>query len=486
MSHESNYKMSTPSLKDKALQGVMWSAVDRFSSQGISFLISIVIARLLTPHDYGLVAMVGIFISIAQAFVDSGLSSAIVRKKDRTAIDLSTAFFVNVFIGILCYMVLFFAAPYIAQFYQEDELCSIIRAMGIIFFLFSFSNIQQAILSIKIDFRTKTKISLLSVLISGTLGITFAYIGFGVWALVLQQIAFALSRTISLWFFVSWRPIAVFSINAFRSLFSFGSKMLLTSLLNSIFNNIYSIVIGKKFSASYLGYYSRAEQFAQFPSSNITNIIKGVTFPTMALIQDEEDRVKANFYRIQKIVTFIVFPLIIGLATVSSPLILLLLSEKWLYSAKLLKIVCLALIWNPVYMQNLNFLEVKGHGGYILKSETSAKSIGVLLLILMIPLGLEAVCWGQVITNLISVCISSYFVKKATKDSYLRLIDSIGINLLLALLMGAICYFIQKPICSSVLQLVIGILCGMISCFILNYCFNRNALKAFINIVFKR
>ena len=180
---------------------MFWSAIDRFSSQGISFLISIVIARLLTPHDYGLVAMVGIFISIAQAFIDSGLSSAIVRKKDRTTVDLSTAFYANIIIGVLCYAILYLAAPYIARFYQEDELCSIVRIMGIIFFLFSFSNIQQAVLSINIDFKTKAKISLLSVIVSGTLGIISAYSGLGVWALVIQQTVYALLRTILLWIF---------------------------------------------------------------------------------------------------------------------------------------------------------------------------------------------------------------------------------------------------------------------------------------------
>ena len=195
--------MSTSSLKNRALNGVFWSAIDRFSSQGISFLISIVIARLLTPHDYGLVAMVGIFISIAQAFIDSGLSSAIVRKKDRTTVDLSTAFYANIIIGVLCYAILYLAAPYIARFYQEDELCSIVRIMGIIFFLFSFSNIQQAVLSINIDFKTKAKISLLSVIVSGTLGIISAYSGLGVWALVIQQTVYALLRTILLWIFVN-------------------------------------------------------------------------------------------------------------------------------------------------------------------------------------------------------------------------------------------------------------------------------------------
>lgn len=478
--------MANNSLKDIALKGVMWSAIDRFASQGISFIVSIVIARLLTPHDYGLVAMVAIFISIAQAFVDSGLSSAIVRKKDRTAIDISTAFFANIIIGFICYIILFFVAPYIAQFYHENELCSIIRVMGIIFFLFSFSNIQQAVLSIQIDFKTKTKISLLSVLISGTLGISLAFLGYGVWSLVFQQVVFAFSRAIFLWIFVRWRPILKFSQKSFRSLFSFGSKMLLTGLINSVFNNLYSIVIGKTFSATNLGYYSRAEQFAQFPSSNISNIIKGVTFPAMAMIQDEEDRFKANYYRIQNILSFIVFPLIIGLAAVSTPFILLLLSEKWLYTAKLLQIVCFALMWYPIYMQNLNFLEVKAKGVDILKSEILSKTLGIIMLFLLIPIGIEAICWGQVATNVISVLFSSYYIKRLMKDSYINVFKPIVINFIFAIIMGLICYFVQKPLDVPAIQLSVGIVVGVISYFLLQLSFNRTFTISVFKLLLKR
>lgn len=478
--------MNNKSLKNTALKGVMWSAIDRFASQGISFIVSIVIARILTPHDYGLVAMVGIFISIAQAFVDSGLSSAIVRKKDRTEIDLSTAFFANIIIGFICYIVLFIVAPYIAEFYKERELCSIVRAMGIVFFLFSFSNIQQAVLTIHIDFKTKTKISLLSVLISGTLGISLAISGYGVWSLVFQQVVFALSRAIFLWLFVRWRPITTFSWQSFSSLFSFGSKMLLTGLINAIFNNLYSIVIGKTFSATHLGYYSRAEQFAQFPSSNISNIIKGVSFPAMAMIQDEEDRFKANYYRILSLVSFIVFPLIIGLAAVSTPLIILLLSEKWLYTAKLLQIVCLALIWYPVYMQNLNFLEVKAKGGDILKSEILSKTLGIILLILLLPIGIEAICWGQVATNVISVLFSSYYIKRLLKDSYIDIFKPIIINFLYAITMGLICYFVQQTLDTPTRQLIIGIVVGFMSYSLLHICFNRSFTIFVFKMIFKR
>jgi len=473
-------------LKNKALKGVFWNAIDRFSSQGISFLVSIVIARLLTPHDYGLVAMVGVFIAIAQTFVDSGFSSAIVRKADRTEVDLSTAFYANVVIGVFCYLILYWLAPYIAFFYREDELCSIVRAMGIIFFLFSFSNIQQAVLSINVNFKTKTKISLISVIISGLLGIIFAFLGWGVWALVYQQIFFALSKVILLWVFVKWRPLNVFSWHSFFSLFSFGSKILLAGLLNSVFCNLYSMVIGKFLSSSNLGYYSRAEQFAQFPSNSMANIIKGVSFPTMALIQNQDERFNVNFYRIQNVLTFFSFPLIIGLAAVSTPLIFLLLSEKWIYSARLLRIICFALMWYPVYSQNLNILEVKGFGNYILKSEFISKALCVLVLFCLIPMGLEFVCWGQVFSNFMSVLISGYFVAKVTKSPYKRLFDTIKINLAFSLLMGVFCYMSQTLFSLPVVQLGVGVLVGVGVYFMLNYFFNRVSLVEIYKLLSKR
>ena len=478
--------MKSQSLKNKAVNGVYWSAIDRFASQGISFVISIVIARLLSPHDYGLMAMVAIFISISQAFIDSGLSSAIVRKTDRTQKDLSTAFYTNVIIGLFCYIILFFTAPLIADFYEEKDLISIVRVMGIIFFLFSFSNIQQAVLTIKLDFKTKTKISLLSVLLSGTLGVIIAYKGLGVWALIIQQVTFALFRTTLLWAYVKWKPLLTFSYQSFKELFSFGSKILITSLLNSIFNNLYTIVIGKLFSASSLGFYSRAEQFAQFPSSNITNIIKGVTFPTMAVIQDEENRFKANFYKIQKIITFIIFPLILGLATVASPLVFILLSDKWMFSAKLLQIICLALMWYPIYTQNLNLLEVKGHSSYILASEAMSKILSIGLLFLLLPNGIIAVCWGQVFANIINVLISTYFVKKVIQDSYYRLFSVIAMNLITSVVMAMICFVIKGFIKVPFFQLSACIIIGGLIYVILHYLFNRTYLMMFINLILKK
>lgn len=474
--------MDSKSLKNKVVHGVLWSAIDRFSSQGIAFVISIILARLLTPHDYGLIAMIGIFISISETFVDSGLSSALVRNKNRSEIDCSTAFYVNIVIGAVCYGILFVCAPLVSKFYNEPELSNITRAMGIVFFLFSFSNVQQAILTIKIDFKTKTKISLISVITSGVIGIVLAYMKLGVWALVVQQISCAFIRVVLQWILIKWRPLFAFSVSSFRSLFSFGSKMLATGLLNSISNNLYTLIIGKAYAADSLGYYSRAGQFVQFPSTSITNIIKSVSFPTMSVIQDNDERFKMNFLRIQKTVTFVVFPLIIGLASVSKPLILLLLSEKWIYSSILMQIICMGLIWYPVYTQNLNIMEVKGCSRYVLQSETITKVTNISLLLLSLPIGLEAICYSQVISNIISVVVSNYFITKTINVKYHILFVTIWKNVVFSCIMGIFSYSSQMLVDGSGMKLFVAITIGIFIYLFLQYSFNRKTIVEFFKI----
>lgn len=477
--------MDSKSLKNKVVHGVLWSAIDRFSSQGIAFVISIILARLLTPHDYGLIAMIGIFISISETFVDSGLSSALVRNKNRSEIDCSTAFYVNIVIGAVCYGILFVCAPLVSKFYNEPELSNITRAMGIVFFLFSFSNVQQAILTIKIDFKTKTKISLISVITSGVIGIVLAYMKLGVWALVVQQIFCAFIRVVLQWILIKWRPLFAFSVSSFRSLFSFGSKMLATGLLNSISNNLYTLIIGKAYAADSLGYYSRAGQFVQFPSTSITNIIKSVSFPTMSVIQDNDERFKMNFLRIQKTVTFVVFPLIIGLASVSKPLILLLLSEKWIYSSILMQIICMGLIWYPVYTQNLNIMEVKGCSRYVLQSETITKVTNISLLLLSLPIGLEAICYSQVISNIISVVVSNYFITKTINVKYHILFVTIWKNVVFSCIMGIFSYSSQMLVDGSGMKLFVAITIGIFIYLFLQYSFNRKTIVEFFKILKK-
>lgn len=448
------------SLRQKTIHGVIWSAIDRFASQGIAFIISIVLARLLTPDDYGIIAMLAIFISISQAFVDSGFSSAIVQKQNRTELDLSTALYTNIGIGIVFYLILFFCSPFIASFYNEPILESVTKVMGLVFLIFSLSNVQQAVLTIRVDFKTQTKISLISVTLSGLLGITLAYCEYGVWALAWQQVVAASIRCILLWKFLRWRPLLKFSKKSFKELFSFGSKMLATGLLNSVFNNLYTIIIGKKFNAASLGYYSRADQLAQFPSTNVTGILQRVTFPVLAQLQNEHERFNEAYFKILKLTMFVIFPLMFLLSALSEPIIKILLTEKWIGSANLLGLISFALMLYPIYSLNLNVLEAKGRSDYLLKSEFINKIINVITLLLSLPLGLIAICYGRILSSICAVCISAYFSQKATKISMTRAFTQILPTFLLSIGIWGIAWLLQFFVSNSWLQIIIATILG--------------------------
>ena len=261
-----NYLIVFSSLKQKTLSGVLWSCVERFSVQGIQFVIMVIMARILLPSDYGMIGMLAIFIAIAQTLIDSGFSNALIQKKDRSEIDYSTVFYFNIAVGIVLYFILFFSSPLIARFYNTPELTGLTRVLALNLFINSLAVVQRAILSIKIDFKTQAKASFSAAIISGIVGIVMAYTGFGVWSLAVQTVLNAFVNTVLLWIFSKWIPLKVFSFESFKKLFAFGSKLLASGLLDTIYRNIYTIVIGKKFASTDLGYFTRADQFAQFPS----------------------------------------------------------------------------------------------------------------------------------------------------------------------------------------------------------------------------
>ena len=361
------------SIKHQAVKGVMWSAVERFSVQGIQFVLTIIIARLVLPSDYGLIAMLSIFLAIAQVFVDSGFSNALIQKKDRTETDFSTVFYFNIIISVVFYLFLYFSAPYIASFYKEPDLSSVTRWIGLNIIIAGFSIVQRAKLTINVDFKRQAKASLSAVLISGIMGILLAYKGWGVWALVTQTLSNSLLNTLLLWIFAKWIPKWVFSRESFNTLFSFGSKLLLSGLLHTVYINLYSLVIGRRYTSIDVGFYNRAYQFASFPSINIVGIINRVIFPIQCEIQDDNERLKKSFLKYLRISCFIIFPLMIIVAVLSKPLILLLLTEKWLPAAELLPILCFAYMWYPVMVVNNQILNVKGRSDYFFMQRYSRK-----------------------------------------------------------------------------------------------------------------
>ena len=450
------------SLRDKTIKGVIWSAVERFASQGVEFVFGILIARLLLPEDYGVIAMLNIFLAISRTFIDSGFETALIRKADRTETDFSTVFYFNIVVSVICYLILWIASPFIAGFYDTPLLESVTKVVALNLIFNALAGIQSAKLSIEIDFKSRANVSLIHACISGAVGLWMAFKGYGVWALVAQSLSAAAVRTITLWVIVRWKPRFEFSKRSFKELFSFGSKLLAAGLLNTIYNNIYSIVIGKFYSPSSLGVYSKANTLSQFPSSNVTGVFQSVLFPVLSSIQDDEQRMLDVYKRFLRMSSFVIFPLMIGLAAVADPLIRILLTDKWEDSIYLLQILCFATIWAPVIAVNTNVLKVMGRSDYFLKVEVIKKIIGVVILCVTIPMGLVPMCYGTVVATMLSVYCDTYYTKKLIGYGLLSQLKDLFPLLLHSLVMGAIVFFVESCFSSEMLKLLFGVLTGII------------------------
>ncbi len=449
-------------LRHKTVKGTLWSALERFSVQGITFVVMIIMANLLTPDDYGLVGMLAIFIAIAQSLVDSGFSNALIRKQDRTETDNSTVFYFNIAVGVSLYALLFVSAPLIADFYDRPVLTPMTRLISLSIPINSFVVVQRALLTVKIDFRTQAKASLSASIVSGAVGIGMAYGGFGVWSIVWCQLVNLAVNVTLLWVFSGWRPRLLYSWKSFRELFGYGSRLALSSIIDTLYNNIYLVVIGKVFKAADLGYYTRAQQFAQFPSSNATGIIQRVTFPVLCTIQDDDERLRDVYRRFLRLSAFVVFPLMTGLSAVAEPLVLVLLKEEWLFTATLLHILCFTMMWYPVHAINLNLLQVKGRSDLFLRLEIIKKCIGVGMLCITVPVGLVAMCVGSFFTSLIALAINTYYTGKIIHVGFFMQMRDLLPTLAYSLSMGALVWLVTVLLDNKWLQLSVGISTGLI------------------------
>ena len=454
--------MGNSSLKQQTVRGTIWSSIERFSVQGIQFLVLIVMARILTPADYGMVGMLAIFLAISQSLIDSGFSNALIQKIDRTEKDFSTVFYFNLIVGCALYGILYFCAPLIAAFYKTPELIPITRVISLLLIINSLSVVQRAIFTIRIDFKTQAKASLIAVVISGVLGIIMAYSGFGVWALVVQSVVNNGINVAMLWVLSSWKPRWVFSAESFRQLFAFGSKLMLVGIIDTLYKNIYTIVIGKKYSSADLGFYTRAEQFVQFPTANLTGIMQRVTFPVLSQLQHDDARLSEAYRKILRMTTFIVFPLCVGLACIARPLVLTLLNENWEPSVKFLQILCFACLLYPVHVINLNLLQVKGRTDLSLIISIEQKVVAALVLIATIPMGLIPLCVGQIVISVLILIINTHFTGRLIQIGLLSQLKDITPAFVYSGIMGGGIYFLMQLSNSNLGQLVIGIFSGMI------------------------
>ncbi len=406
-------------LKSQTVKGVWWSLLERYSTQGVSFLITLIMARLLTPGEYGLVGMLAIFMALAQVFIDGGFANALVRKENRSETDFSTVFWINLGIGLISYVILFVSAHAIAALFKEEILVPIIKVYAINLVFISLAAVNKVKLTIDINFKTQLKISLIAAVTSGITGIVCALNDLGVWAIVAQSNVSAVMTTILCFVYVRWIPSPVFSKESFKSLFGYGSKLMVAQTISTLYVYLYNLVIGMKYTKAELGLYTRATQFGQIVSTNLTSSMTRVSFPVLSRVQDDDEKLMGAYRKFIGMVAFIVFPLALGLCGIAKPMISALITDKWLGCVPFLQVLTFAYMCDGITIVNLNLLYVKGKSNVVLRLEIIKKSIAVLLLMIAIRYGVMAICCSQLLYAFIALFINTVNTRKLLNYGFL-------------------------------------------------------------------
>lgn len=448
-------------LKQKAVKGVGWSFIDNIANQGITFLVGIILARILSPAEFGILGMITIFIAISNSIIDSGFSNALIRKTDAKRIDYNTVFLFNLAVSVLFYGILYLSSPAISRFFKEPQLISITRVMGLLLFINAFGIIQRTLLVKRVDFKTQTKVSVIASLGSAVVGIGMALMGYGVWSLVGQQLSRQFLNTLFLWVFNNWRPVFEFSKRSFKELFGFGSKLLLSGLINTVYQNIYYIIIGRFYSAAQLGQYTRAEQFNSAFSSNLTSVVQRVSYPVLSSIQDEPERLREAYRKVIRSSMLITFACMLGLAATAKPVILLLIGEKWLVAVRFLQIICFSGMLYPLHAINLNVLQVKGRSDLFLKLEIIKKFLAIGPICLGIFLGIEYMLLGSVFNSFLAYYLNSRYsanlINYSTREQVLDILPTFIVSFIVAAVMWSISFLAINLVLQLILQCVVGI-----------------------------
>ena len=462
--------MTEESLKKKTIKGVAWSGIDNVARFGVSFVVSIVLARLLTPDDYGLIGITAVFTAICQTLVNAGFTNALIRKKDASDSDYNTAFIVNLAISLTLYVVIFFGAPFIADFFGRQELIDLIRVLSLGMIIGALALVQQTRLTKRIDFKSQTKITVIASVVSGLIGILLALVGLGVWALAAQQLLSQLIRTVLLWYVNRWLPKFEFSLTSFRELFGFGWKMMVSGLIDTIWGELNQVVVGKIYSPATLGQFTRAKQFSSLFSSNLTGVIQRVTFPVLSNIQDDKERMVAAY---RKIIRTTMFASAIGmffLAAISEPLIFCLIGSKWCQAAIFLPLICIGGSLYPLHAINLNMLQVLGRSDLFLGLEIIKKTIAIVPLLVGVYIGIIPMLYTGILINIFSFFINSYYCGVLLGySSWMQLKDvipSYGIATLLALSVFPLKFLPLSMWVLLPLQILFGVMVFFTACHI--------------------
>lgn len=444
-------------MKSKTISSIIWSSIERFSSLGIQFIFSLIIARQLSPSDYGMIAMLSIFMALAQTLIDSGFSNALIQKQNSNHTDFSTAFFFNIIVGIILYFIFIAIAPLIASFYNTPALIEVIYIVSFNFIINSLAVVQRAILTIRLDFKRQAWISLISVLISGLIASYLAYHGKGVWAIVFQGLISNFVSMILLWITTKWYPQWSFSIKSFKELFGFGSKILTSGLLNTLYTNLYSIIIGKFYAPTDLGYFNRSSTFTLYPAGTITIILSRVLYPIECKLQDNKKELQNKFFLFARSTCFFVFPLMIILCITAEPLVRLVLTEKWIKIVPYMQILCFAYMWDPIMRMNYDIVNAMHRSDYTLKAEIIKKIGGGIILFATLHYGVIIMCIGLIVNTFVDIIVVTNYTKKILPQiSFFNEMKQLLPILMQSIIVGGITYILFHKIETDIINIIIS------------------------------
>ena len=456
MSNDSN-----SNTRSKALSGLMWRFLERFGAQGVTFVVSIILARLLDPEVYGIVAIVTVFTAILNVFIDSGLGNALIQKKDADDLDFSSVFFFNMFMCVVLYLLLFAAAPLIAKFYKMPLLTPVIRAMSLTVIISGVKNVQQAYVSKHLLFKRFFFATLGGTIGAAVLGVWMAYKGYGVWALVAQGLFNAAVDTLILWITVKWRPKMMFSFERFKGLFSFGWKLLVSQLIDTVYNNLRQLIIGKLYNADNLAFYNRGYMLPNVFVGNVNTAIDSVLFPVMSNAQDNVESVRAMTRRSIQVSSYLMWPIMLGIAAVSKPLVVVLLTEKWLPCVPYVIIFCISYAFMPMETANLNAIKALGRSDIFLRLTVIKKVAGFIILIATMWFGPLVMAASNLFFSVVNQIINAWPNRKLLKYSYGQQITDILPSMLLSGVMFGAVWCVQYLHLGNLVTLLIQVIVGV-------------------------
>lgn len=473
-------------LKGKVIRGLFWKILEQCGSQGIQFVVALVLARLMTPAEYGTISLITIFIAIANTFVQSGFATALIQGKDVEEEDYSSVFWVSMALALLCYMVLFLSAPLIADYYTTPVLKELVRVMGIVLFPGAVVSIQTAYVARNLRFRQLFQSTMIAVILSGGVSIALAMRGFGVWAMASQQMVYYFSLMLVMFLTLKWYPRVLIRTSRLTRLFSFGWKILVSGLIDAVWQNIYGLIIGKKYSSGDLGAYNRGEQFPKIIATNLSTAIQSVMLPAYSKEQDDPETLRRMASRSIKLSAFVIFPMMAGLSAVAKPLVILLLTDKWLVAAPYLILLAVSYAVYPIHIINLQVMNAMGRSDLFLKLEVIKKALGAVILILSLSLGIWPMLILKVMDEYLCTVINAMPNKKLIGYGPMSQWREVLPSLIISVVMGAGVYLIQFLRLPEAVTILIQMAVGTGAYIALSWLFNREPLQYICGLVSNR